>query len=109
MSALTLFWTDKGAGMAKAKGIEPVGLLEFPVCDVDRAGYASEHADVRCSNPRQKAAMQMLTIELIRQQATVSGLSGPIRVNSPARAIMWLLERVADGAENSGAQFPKLR
>jgi hypothetical protein len=93
--------------MAKSKGVEPVGLLEFPVCEIDRSGYASEHADVRCTNTRQRAAMQMLTIQLIRQQATIKGSSGDIRVNSPARAVMWLLERVADGAEQSGVEFPK--
>lgn len=93
--------------MAKAKEAATSGVLEFPVGPVDLSQYAGRHANVQLTNDRQAFALKMLTTELIRSRATIRGVCEEIPVNSQARAVMWLLERVADETEAAGVALPK--
>lgn len=93
--------------MAKAKESVDTGMIEFPIGPVDASQYAGRHANVQLTNDRQAFALKMLTLELIRQRATIHGADGDIPVNSPARAVMWMMEQVANEAENAGVAFPK--
>lgn len=93
--------------MAKAKEAADTGVLEFPLGAVDLTQYAGRHANVQLTTDRQAQSLKMLTVELIRRRATIRGAVEPIPVNSPARAVMWLLERVADETEAAGVALPK--
>jgi len=93
--------------MAKGKDAATAGMLEFPIGKVDLTQYAGRHANVQMTNDRQAFALKMLTLELIRNQAVIRGADGDIPVNSPARAVMWMMEQVANEAESVGVSFPK--
>lgn len=93
--------------MAKAKESADTGMIEFPIGPVDASQYAGRHENVQMTTDRQAHSLKMLTVELIKRRATIRGATEEIPVNSPARAVMWLLERVADETESVGVKLPK--
>lgn len=97
--------------MAKAKTeVAESVLIEIPVFPVDLSAYATERADIRCNTARQRYALKTLTESLMRRAArlppTTSEPAG-LLVNSPARALMWVLEQIADESEKAQVGMPQ--
>ena len=96
--------------MAKAaKSVADCVLIEIPVFPVDLGAYATERADIRCNTPRQRYALKALTESLMRRAARLPATTAEpagLLVNSPARALMWVLEQIADESEKAQIGMP---
>lgn len=83
---------------------EDNGLIEFPIGIVD-CSYATEHVNVQLGNEKRARALKMLTEQLMRKGERVrqrNAAEDGLIVNTSGRAVLWLLDRVADAAEESG-------
>lgn len=92
--------------MAKAaKNVaDDTGLIEIPV-GVVAMSYATEHVNVQLGNEKRARALKMLTEQLMRKGERVrqrNAAEDGLIVNTSGRAVLWLLDRVADAAEESG-------
>lgn len=106
MIAHSLFSTGE-AYMAKTAK-EVGGILEFPIGAVNTKEYASGHVNVQLGCEKREYAMKMVTEQLMRSGARVRGRGGEtLMVNTTGRAMLWLLDRIVDNAEENGITLTK--
>lgn len=93
--------------MGKAKTATEI-LFEVPVAQVDLGGYATEHVNVQLACGKRAYALKMLQDQLMRSGAKVRSRGGEeMPVTTPGRVVLWMLDRVVDGAEDGGIALTK--
>ena len=95
--------------MAKAaKSVaDDTTLVEIPVGVVAKS-YAAEHVNVQLGNEKRAIALKMLMEQLMKKGERIrqrNAAEDGLIVNTSGRAVLWLLDRVADAAEESGIQM----
>jgi hypothetical protein len=81
---------------ARARASEPRAvLIELPVAEIPDAQYISNHVEVNRLTDTQRTAIRRLKLGL---HAADERLENNDAIDSDAKAIRWLLERIAQAA-----------